>query len=171
MFNYFDVITLLIVLAACFFGFQTGIIASLFYVASGFIGMFVARTFSPGPGMKFYLFFAAGAGGAILIGFIISRILKKIFLGTLDRLSGAVLGLLFGVVLISILLLPLSGSLRGEMRKAVLSSCSGSHILPLSRKMFPQFEEFCNGRIEQIEEILPQIKELPEKIIRLKNKK
>ena len=61
MFNAFDFLSILIIAGNSYFGYQTGIIACLFYILSGFLGMWAAQSFAPEPKFNFYLVFLAVA--------------------------------------------------------------------------------------------------------------
>src|SRR5512138_3001461 len=101
MFNFFDIIALAVILLGGYFGLQTGILASTFYVASGFAGLWSAHRYAARLGVNFYLLFALASAAVILLGFLFSRLFKKIFLGKPDRLIGGLLGLCLGGLIVS----------------------------------------------------------------------
>jgi len=150
MFTIFDGITLLFLLAGAYCGFKTGIIASIFYIASGFAGMWVAQHYVPVPGVKFYVYFLAAAGGVILLGFVAGKLMRTVSLGAIDRLIGACLGILLGLAVVSTVLVPLSHHLSPKFRKAVTVSYTGSHLIPRLQKIFPQVRQFDTDEIKSI---------------------
>ncbi len=152
MFNVFDVIALLMMGFGAYFGFETGIIASIFYISSGFVGMWAAQRYVPEPGLQFYVVFLAGAGVVILAGFVASKILKSVCLGMTDRVVGAFLGLLLGFAIIATVVLPLASHMKGKTQKAVCSSFTGSRMLPSLQKAFPRVKQF---EMKDLKEILP----------------
>lgn len=149
MFNYFDLVVLAVLALSGFFGFQTGILSTVFYVSSGFFGMWAAQKYSQGPGTKFYFIFLAGAGCVILLGFIVQQIFKKVFLGKIDRLIGGALGVLLGLVIVGTVVLPVSHHFSERQRQFIHSSYTGSNIIPVLRKLFPRVEQFKLENIRQ----------------------
>ena len=97
MFNIFDIIVIVLVLGFGYLGFETGILASLFYILSGFVGIWAAQEFSAKIDINFYVMFFGGAGIVVLVGLFIRKLLKSIFLGNFDRVIGAFLGIFLGV--------------------------------------------------------------------------
>ncbi|MBN1621871.1 MAG: CvpA family protein [Endomicrobiales bacterium] len=160
MFNIFDSITLIIIVLSTYFGFRTGVVASLFYVLSGFIGMWAAQTFAPEPKMNFYLVFIATAGVVSVVGFVIKSVLKKLFLGWLDHTGGIILGFLLGLVIVSTVLFPVSYHLPKKMREKVVSSFLGRNFMPVLQETFPKVRQF---KIDDIKEKI-KLPEIPDKL-------
>jgi membrane protein required for colicin V production len=160
MFNIFDAVTLAIVLLCAYFGYNTGIIASLFYMASGFAGMWAAHVYSAKLGMNFYLTFILAAAVVILIGFILGKIFKAVFLGGLDRLGGIVFGILLGIVIFVVIVFPLTKKLPVNWQKKANSSFSTAKIMPILRNYLPNINEM---NIDTVKESMPKL-ELPKKI-------
>lgn len=150
MINIFDMFVLLVLVFSGYFGFQTGIISSFFYISSGFFGLWAAQNYSEGPGLKFYVIFSAGSGLIILLGFAAKQIFKKIFLGNVDRMVGGVLGLLLGLAIVGTIVLPVSHHFSEKKRQIVHSSYTGTHIIPVLRKLFPKVKQFRIGDIKEI---------------------
>ena len=96
MFNYFDVIVIALLLGFGYLGYETGILASLFYVLSGFVGIWAAQEFSSKIDLNFYILFFTAAGIVILAGLFIRKLLKTVFLGGFDRMVGTILGIFMG---------------------------------------------------------------------------
>ncbi|OGS18617.1 MAG: hypothetical protein A2219_02110 [Elusimicrobia bacterium RIFOXYA2_FULL_50_26] len=130
MFNYFDVIVAALMIAGGYFGFQTGGAASLFYMGSGFAGIWTAHRFAHTPGVKYVLFFVAGAGAVILAGFILSRIFKGLVLGMIDRLAGVLIGILLAALIASLAVMGDSPRIPSSLRKTMRTSWYGAHIIP-----------------------------------------
>jgi uncharacterized membrane protein required for colicin V production len=160
MFNFFDVIVIVVAGLTAFLGFQTGILSSLFYIGSGFVGMWAAQHYAPGTGGEFYLVFVLVAGFVGLVGFVLSKMLKTVFFSTPDRIVGAVLGIIMGIALVATVFFPVAYHLPASMRKMVASSCSGTHLLPPMKKLFPRVEQLQFPEVKT-GEIVAAIKELP----------
>jgi uncharacterized membrane protein required for colicin V production len=160
MFNFFDVIVSIIMLACGYFGFNTGIIASVFYVLSGFAGMWAAQKFSAQLNMDFYLVFGIVALAVILTGFFTGKILKALFLGTIDRIVGAVLGMCLGLVIAALVVFPATKNISPKWRNIMQSSYTEKKVMVQFRKVFPEIREL---RLEQIAQTLPEIT-IPDKI-------
>ena len=140
MFNAFDLIALAFILGFGYLGFETGILASLFYILSGFVGIWAAQEFSTKIDAKFYLFFFGGAGIVVLAGLFIRKLLSAIFLGSFDRLIGAFLGVFLGISVSIFVVLSFPPKVSDSTRKVVLTSYTGSHAVPFLEKFFPQAE-------------------------------
>lgn len=158
--NLFDAVILLVVFACAYFGFNTGIVASVFYMASGFAGMWAAHEFAARLGMNFYITFAIAAAIVILAGFLLGKIFKGLFLGGLDRAGGMLLGVLLGLVIFGVIVFPLSKKLPEGMRKTAHSSFSTVKVMPVLRKLLPDIGAL---NIDTVKESLPDIK-VPEKL-------
>jgi uncharacterized membrane protein required for colicin V production len=150
MFNIFDVVVLGVLLLGAYAGSQVGILASVFYVASGFAGLSAAERFARGSNIKFYLVFVAVAAAVIGTGFLLARLFKKIFLGTLDRVAGALLGIVLGVVVTATVLLPLTRFLSARGQEKAAASYTVSHALPRLYEELPQLERFKPDRLPDI---------------------
>lgn len=155
MFNFFDIITLGIVLLGGYFGLQTGILASAFYVASGFVGLWSAQRYAARLDMNFYLLFILTAAAVVLVGFLLGRIFKKLFLGKPDRIIGGLLGLFLGVLIVSMALVPVSFHTTPKVRTLVASSYTVSRFLPYLEKILPAVRRFS---VERVTDALPAVK-------------
>jgi uncharacterized membrane protein required for colicin V production len=140
MFNYFDGIVLALITIGGYLGFQTGILASLFYILSGFVGIWAAQEFSNKFDANFYLLFFASAGVVIVAGILIRRLLKTVVLGIPDRLIGALLGIFLGVSISIFIVLSFPQKISEKSHEAVLTSYTGSHAIPYLEKFFPKAE-------------------------------
>lgn len=160
MFNIFDVVSIILILSCAYFGFSTGIIASVFYVSSGYAGMWVAHKFSAQWGMNFYLVFILAAAGVVLIGFILGKVLKGLLLGGFDKFGGLVFGIALGVSIFSVGLYPMIGKLPAKWQDKAYSSFSSAKVMPYMRKLLPEISEFS---IQTVKESLPEL-QMPKKI-------
>ena len=165
MFNIFDIATLALVLLCAYFGYNTGIIASVFYMASGFAGMWAAHAYAARLGLNFYVAFVLAAAVVILIGFILGKIFKAVFLGGLDRLGGVIFGILLGIVIFGVVVFPLTNKLPAHWRRKANQSFSTLKIMPLLRKCLPNINELNIGTVE---ESMPKLEvpKIPKKITR-----
>jgi uncharacterized membrane protein required for colicin V production len=168
MFNFFDVIVIALLLGFGYLGYETGILASLFYVLSGFVGIWAAQEFSSRIDINFYMLFFAAAGIVILAGLFIRKLLKAVFLGGLDRMIGAFLGVFLGVSVSIFIVLSFPPKVSEKSRKVVLTSYTGSSAVPFLEKFFPQAEL----KLEQVKDSikLPKFsKKLKASLPNLKN--
>jgi len=149
------VIVLAVIGMCVYFGYQTGIVASIFYILSGFVGLFMAQKYCPEPNINFYLVFAASAVCVIIIGFLIGKIFNKLLLGTLDRLGGVILGMILGIVMVGVVVFPISYHMPQSIHNKVTQSFSGSKFIPFFQRMFPKMQQF---KLSDIKESLPEIK-------------
>ena len=140
MFNFFDGIVLILIIGGGYLGSQTGILASLFYILSGFVGIWAAQEFSSKFDINFYLMFFAGAGAVIMVGLFIRSLLKTVLLGPIDRVVGALLGVFLGVSVSIFIVLSFPTKISENSHKTVLTSYTGSHAVPYLEKFFPQAE-------------------------------
>lgn len=140
--NGFDIFALVLGLLCFYFGFHTGIIASVFYVASGFVGMWAAQAYAAKFGLNFYVAFLCAAASVALAGFILSRIFRALMLGFFDRIIGGVLGVALAVCIVAMAIVPVSSKFTPAMRSAVVSSYAVKKIVPCFRKMFPRVKHF-----------------------------
>ena len=134
MFNLFDIFFILILSAGCLFGFQTGFIASAFYAAAGFIAMAAAHAYAAKAGANFYVAFIVTAGAVILAGFLLSTVVKVMLLGLFDRIGGAVLGILLGIVTVIFIVTTLPPKFSVQSRTLLLASFTATHVLQPVRK-------------------------------------
>jgi len=160
MFNIFDVVILVLVALGAYFGFSTGIIASIFYMSSGFAGMWAAHKFSSQLGINFYILFVLAAGIVVLAGFIIGKIVRGLLLGWLDKAGGLAFGILLGLAVFAVAMFPAAKKVNAKWQDTVQRSFSVKKIMPVMKKFLPAISEF---DLETVKESLPEIK-LPEKI-------
>jgi hypothetical protein len=132
-----DGIILLLVLIIMWLGFRTGIIAGLFFVASGFGSMAAAHTYASRAHMNEALFFLIAVAVICLVGFGLSKAMKKMLLKTPDRIGGALLGLCLGVLLVAAVVMPSAERCVPSFRKAAETSYTGARVMPWIRKEIP----------------------------------
>ena len=150
MFNGFDIIVLVIVLLFCLAGFKTGIVSTIFSLASGYVGLFVATKYSAQLGMNFYLVFGLLVVAIIALGLFLGNIAQDKLLGTFDNIMGMILGAGFGIMLVSILMFPVLNKLSWKNQVYVVSSYSGIHIIPSVQKLLPPVKELSFKQIKQM---------------------
>jgi membrane protein required for colicin V production len=118
--NFFDFIILAIVLLFTILGFRKGFIISLATFAALLLGIWAAVHFSgrldavllqylkPSatwlPILSFSLMFLLVVGIVLLVAKGIEKVVSVIGLGLLNRIGGAILGLVKGVILVSLLI-------------------------------------------------------------------
>jgi uncharacterized membrane protein required for colicin V production len=165
MFNVFDVIVIIITSLCVFFGFQTGVLASIFYILSGFIGMLAATRYSPkSTGSSFFIIFFAYSGAVILIGYILGKVFKKAMLGSFDRAAGIVLGIILGFAIAgTLIVLPLSmtNNLPFGIHKKALNSYTGKKVVPWVENKFKEARQFKFRQLaEKVHIPLPKMPEI-----------
>ncbi|MFC1500865.1 CvpA family protein [Elusimicrobiota bacterium] len=150
MFNYFDVLTIFVILGLCYLGFRTGIVSNIFYVSSGFIGMFVAHKFYKQLEMDFHLFFISVALCVMIIGFFIGKALRDYKIGRYDRGIGAFLGLILGVLITTAVTGPVFAKISDYTYKMAYNSISGKYIIRVVQKVFPNIKELKLRKVKEM---------------------
>lgn len=158
--NSYDLFAFILIGGCTYFGYKTGIIASLFYILSGFAGMWAAQSLVKDIDTNFYVIFFMCSGVVVFAGFFLSKILRKLFLGTVDHAGGAGFGFLLGFVIFALVIFPFSKTMSYRFRKLTYSSYSVRKIIPKFRKMFPNIREF---DVEEMQKALPPV-EIPKEI-------
>jgi uncharacterized membrane protein required for colicin V production len=102
--------------------------------------------------MNFYIVFAITAVAIIALGLFLGRLAQDALLGTFDNVMGMILGAGFGVMLVSILMFPVLNKLSWQKQVFVVSSYSGTHIIPAVQKMLPPVKEVSFKEIRQMVE-------------------
>lgn len=156
--NYFDLVVLLLVAASVYFGYKTGIITSLFYILSGFIGMWVAQKYANGLKFDFYVVFMATAASVIIIGFVVSHLIKKLPFIWIDHLCGALLGLILGFVITGTVVFPVSYHFPKKAKDIVVASFTAEKLIPKFQKLFPKVKQF---ELKDIKDKMPELPKLP----------
>jgi membrane protein required for colicin V production len=116
--NWLDIIILVVLIGSVVVGLLTGIIRILFTLVGGILGVVLAGQFSQSLGNKLTFIHSPGAAHTtafvfiiivsvvvfMLIGLLVKKVASKLFIGWIDRLGGAVLGLVLGAIVIGALL-------------------------------------------------------------------
>lgn len=160
MFTIFDALVIALLALCAYFGFNTGIVASIFYVSSGFAGMWAAHKYAGQLNMNFYLLFILAAAAVILAGFILGKVLRGLLLGVVDKVGGCVFGLALGFTIFAVALLPMSKNFSSSWKTRFDSSISVKKVLPYILKLLPDAKDLS---LETVKDALPDI-ELPEKM-------
>ncbi|MHB9154503.1 MAG: CvpA family protein [Endomicrobiales bacterium] len=149
MFTVVDAIVLALLVACGYLGYKTGIVAAFFYILSGLGGLWLARSFSVQLGVNFHVLLLAAVFVILLAGLILHR-LVGLFLGIIDSLAGALLGLVVGIFVVMTILAPLADKMpRGEKRKEFAASCTARRLVPALQRFFPGTYTVNLGRIRQ----------------------
>jgi uncharacterized membrane protein required for colicin V production len=158
--NLFDLLVVALLAASIFFGYKTGIVTSIFYVLSGFVGMWAAQSFSSEPKINFYLVFFAAAGVVIIAGFFISHLIKKLPFVWLDHLLGTILGIVLGFVIVGTVVFPISYHFPKHMKNKVAASFTAEKLIPKLQSIFPKVKQF---NLKDIKDKMP-IPDLPKSL-------
>jgi uncharacterized membrane protein required for colicin V production len=149
--NYFDVVSLFVILAASYYGFKTGIITSLFCFFAGFTGIWVANQFNYGSLTNFYIFFILTAAAVLIGGFILNNmVIRKYLTNFMDRIGGSILGVFSGFVMVSLFLIPLSSNLPRGFQKLVTKSYSSLVITPFIEDKVISLKPFKEKKFENV---------------------
>ncbi|MFA5309157.1 MAG: CvpA family protein [Dehalococcoidales bacterium] len=107
--NWLDYVLLVIFVISVFMGLRAGIIKVLFTLAGGIIGVVLAGRFAASLGSRFsdssvakivafIVILIIVMALALLLAFVIKKIASVVLLGWVDRLGGAVFGLVLGAI-------------------------------------------------------------------------
>ena len=148
MYNSLDVICAAAFLVLGLFGYHIGAVASIFYIASGFVGVFVAQKYAATLHVNFIVLFVVVTLGLIAFG-MFSRALARLFLlGFIDRLAGFVIGVVLGTALLSVALGAVCEKLPEPAQKKIEASYVAKHVVPVAMKKLPGLrdlsETVCN---------------------------
>lgn len=148
MYNSVDIICGAILLILGLFGYHTGAIASVFYVASGFVGVFVAQKYATNLHVNFVVLFLAVTLGLIAFG-MFSRAMARLFLlGFFDRAAGFIIGALLGVALLAVALEPAAEKFSEPMRIKIHNSYTAKRLLPKALAAIPALKDISDGRFQ-----------------------
>jgi len=141
MYNSVDVICAALLVILGLFGYHTGAIASIFYAASGFAGVFIAHKYAAALHVNFIVLFAAVTVGLIAFG-MVSRAMARLFmLGFIDRLAGFLIGALLGCVVISISLEPVGERVSEPVKNKIHSSYTAKRLAPAILARIPALKD------------------------------
>src|SRR4030042_1652295 len=110
--NWLDIVILIALVISIVMGLRAGIIKVLFTLAGGIIGVVLAGRFSEGLADKLTFISDSNIAGivafavilivvmivATILAFVIKKIASMVLLGWVDKLGGAVLGLIVGAI-------------------------------------------------------------------------
>ena len=147
-------IVLLVILAiAAIVGFSKGLIRQVLalvgLVASFFIAILLAGglanvlsthtglPYSPSLVVAFIVIFIGGMIGFHFVAVILQKLVHMVFLGWVDRLCGAALGLIVGMMVASLaVIVCLELPVSGDVRRSVEDSEVGMFVRPVAPKIF-----------------------------------
>ncbi|MSQ40180.1 MAG: CvpA family protein [Dehalococcoidia bacterium] len=151
--NWLDIAFLVALVVLIIVGWQTGFTWALVAAGGALAGVFVAGRYqregaqtlsnviasdAVATFIAFALVFLATMLVALLIGWAIRRLLKLVFLGWVDNLVGALLGLLVGLALVTVLTLAGCHLPLGVLTRAVDGSAVAQNLTGLARDILPQ---------------------------------
>ncbi|MFA6913849.1 MAG: hypothetical protein WCQ83_01455, partial [Endomicrobiia bacterium] len=80
-----DIIVIVLLFILLYIGFSVGIIKSCFAVSAGFFSILLAESYPYQIGINYYLIFIAAAIGIFLVGLLIFKIFKFLYLSIFDK--------------------------------------------------------------------------------------
>ena len=94
--NAINIIIVLLLLFFLYVGYRTGLIKSLFAVSAGFFALVLAENYPHQEGINYYFVFIATVVIIVILGMIILKIIKFLYLSLVDKTAGACFGLFAG---------------------------------------------------------------------------
>ncbi|MBN1822831.1 MAG: hypothetical protein JW803_00770 [Endomicrobiales bacterium] len=149
-------------------GYETGIITSLIWILSGFSGMWAAQDLSGRIGVNFYAAFFAASAAVIVGGFILSRMVKIVIPRLIDGIVGAGLGLILGLTVVGLVIIPFSSGWHAGLRKGIVKSYAAKKMVPELKKIFPRVKDFDIKGLKDEADFPPVPEEVTEKVKGLK---
>lgn len=139
---YFDLLFLGVLIVGYYLGHKTGIIGSLFYVFSGFVGMVIVQRFGHQFSAPAAAVFAVVVIGFIVVGMVCRKIFNWIFLSLFDRLFGGMLGIALAIIVMANVLV-INDNFKGQDKvyTAVVQSLSYRYVLTPWQIFVPSFPE------------------------------
>ncbi len=147
--NYFDIIVIVILGYCLIRGIFRGLVKELSSIIGVFGGYYAAYTYYPvlakplskwiaNAGylnlLSFLIIFCGVFIIISILGIIINYLLKIVFLGWLDRVSGAMFGAMKGILIVSVLLIALTAFLP-KGTPVIKDSLLSPHVTLVSEKM------------------------------------
>ncbi len=165
--NWVDIAVLLLLVGGLGFGFSRGIISMVTTVFSSVIGILCATTYGESiilvPNLpkivNYILLFFIGSISTYFIGLVIRKILHAALLGLVDRIIGAVVGLICGFIVASATFYLLT----------IIPSTKNYLIHSYSSKVFSKIINWDDIMPKQIKDIQNLPKEVQQQIGELKN--
>ena len=146
MYNSVDIICAAALLILGLFGYHTGAIASVFYLASGFVGVFIAQKFAAALHVNFMVLFVAATLALIAFG-MFSRALAHLFmLGFFDRLAGFIIGVLLGAALLSVAIEPAAEKFSEPVKNKIHASFAAKKLAPSVLSKVPRLKDVYDGK-------------------------
>jgi membrane protein required for colicin V production len=147
--NFFDIIVI-VILGYCFIrGIFRGLVKELSSIIGVFGGFYAAYTYYPDLAkplskwiantgylniLSFLIIFCVVFMVISILGIIINYLLKIVFLGWLDRVSGAMFGAMKGILIVSVLLIALTAFLP-KGTPVIKDSLLSPYVTLVSEKM------------------------------------
>lgn len=91
-----NITVILVLLLFLYIGYSTGIIKSFFAATAGFVSVCLAESYPYQEGINYYFVFIATAVIIFIIGIIVFKIAKFLYLSLFDKIVGACLGIFIG---------------------------------------------------------------------------
>ena len=178
-----DILVIFTLLVFLFWGFREGLVKALGSIVMVFLALFGATAFlqflaknsayftDPTSASAVVAFFAAWLVSFfildLLLGLVLSKVIRIIVLGLLDRVAGVVLGglkglLVAGIILQLLLCLPLASERKKQMLDSTLckiSIATYQRAYPMAQKWAPYFNDFLK---ENLIEKMQMQKKIPE---------
>jgi len=156
MFNIFDGSAIVIIFLIGFFGFNVGVLMSLFYFIAGFGGAWVAQSYSHVLGINYYIVFIIAALLFLGIGSIIKKVASALLLGWVDRFLGFLMGAVIGLWLVISVLYPYALNMDKDVRVTTNGSYFSQKVLPWLSNKIPTIQRY---KIADFKDAFPSVKE------------
>lgn len=135
-----DIIIILLLLFLLYIGYYAGIIKSFFAVTAGFFAIILAENYPYQIGINYYLVFAVTAFFIVLIGLLIFKIVKFLYLSIFDKIAGACLGFFVWFIISANFVIPVLNK-SADTAETVTTKTS-SYLSDFSSKTFPVFGQY-----------------------------
>ncbi len=138
-----------------FAGFYAGIIKSFFAVSAGFFATILAENYPYQEGINYYFVFVATAVIIFIIGIIVFKFVKFLYLSLFDKIAGAGLGLFLSFLLVANFVIP---TIQNAADIVANIKTKTGYITNLSSKAFPMFGKYMPNKVfgEDLGDILKQ---------------
>jgi uncharacterized membrane protein required for colicin V production len=135
---FIDFILIIALLIFLYIGFSTGIIKSFFAVSAGFFSILLAENYPYQIGINYYQMYNASAIAVFLIGLLVVKIVKFLYLSIFDKAMGACFAVVLWFILSANVIIP---GLKEQSSKPVNTKAS-SEISKISSRFFPSFSRY-----------------------------
>jgi uncharacterized membrane protein required for colicin V production len=117
-----DIFLIISLILIAWLGWQTGFVKSCFAVIAGFCAILAGWKYPYQEGLNFYYVFIIVALFVIIVGGIISRMIKFFYLSIFDRVGGLILSILVWLIVSVNVIIPtmISGTYGLEAQKHVV---------------------------------------------------